>query len=45
MPNSIVEVINKIEKPSVLKTLLKSAIAIPSTAEFQEVLDSLASGK
>jgi hypothetical protein len=45
VPSSIVEVINIIEEPSVLKTLLKSAIAIPSTAEFQEVLDNLASGK
>ncbi|MEH1964437.1 MAG: transposase [Nostoc sp.] len=43
--NSIVEVINKIEEPSVLKTLFKSAIAIPSTAEFQQVLDNLTSGK
>lgn len=45
VPSSLVEVINIIEEPSVLKTLLKSAIAIPSTAEFQEVLDNLASGK
>ncbi|MEH2014388.1 hypothetical protein [Nostoc sp.] len=30
---------------SVLKMLLKSAIAIPSTAEFQQVLDNLNSGK
>ncbi|MEH1903827.1 MAG: hypothetical protein V7L04_21070 [Nostoc sp.] len=44
VPTSIVEVINKIEEPSVLKTLLKSAIAIPSTAEFQQVLDNLTSG-
>ncbi|WP_334944143.1 hypothetical protein [Nostoc sp.] len=45
VPTSIVEVINGIEEPSVLKTLLKRAIAIPSTAEFQQVLDSLNSGK
>jgi hypothetical protein len=45
VPSSIAEVVNIIEEPSVLKTLLKSAIAIPSTAEFQEVLDNLASGK
>ncbi|MEH1768266.1 MAG: transposase [Nostoc sp.] len=45
VPSSIVEVINRIEEPSVLKTLLKSAIAIPSTADFQQVLDSLNSGK
>ncbi|MEH2231969.1 MAG: transposase [Nostoc sp.] len=45
VPSSIVEVINGIEEPSVLKMLFKSAIAIPSTAEFQQVLDSLTSGK
>ncbi|MEH2419486.1 MAG: hypothetical protein V7K48_00615 [Nostoc sp.] len=45
VPNSIVEVINGIEEPSVLKILLKSAIAIFSTAEFQQLLDSLASGE
>ncbi|MEH2293679.1 MAG: hypothetical protein V7K31_11365 [Nostoc sp.] len=45
VPNSIVEVINGIEKPSVLKMLHKSAIAIPSTAEFQQVLDIIASDK
>ncbi|ODG96276.1 transposase [Nostoc sp. KVJ20] len=45
VPSSIVEVINKIEEPSVLKMLHKSAISIPSTVEFQQVLDSLNSGK
>jgi hypothetical protein len=45
VPSSIVEVINRIEEPSVLKMLHKSAIAIPSTAEFQQVLDNLASGE
>ncbi|OYD96811.1 transposase [Nostoc sp. 'Peltigera membranacea cyanobiont' 210A] len=45
VPSSIVEVINEIEEPSVLKMLFKSAIAIPSTAEFQQVLDNLNSGK
>ena len=52
VPNSIVEVINKIEEPSVLKMLHKSAMsttgfayAIPSTAELQQILDSLNSGK
>lgn len=45
VPSSIVEVINKIEEPSVLKMLHKSAIAIPSTAEFQQVLDSLTCGE
>lgn len=43
VPNSIIEVINGIEEPSVLKMLFKSAITIPSTAEFQQVLDNLAS--
>ncbi|MEH2250792.1 hypothetical protein [Nostoc sp.] len=36
---------DKIEEPSVLKMLHKSAIAIPSTAEFQQVLDNLTSGE
>ncbi|MEH2094754.1 hypothetical protein [Nostoc sp.] len=45
VPSSIVEVINGIEEPSVLKMLLKNAIAIPSTTEFQQVLDSLTSEK
>ncbi|MEH1847107.1 MAG: transposase [Nostoc sp.] len=45
VPSSIVEVINGIEEPSVLKMLHKSAIAIPSTAEFQQVLDSLTCGE
>jgi hypothetical protein len=45
VPSSIAEVVNKINDPSILKTLLKSAIAIPSTPEFQQVLDNLASGK
>ncbi|MHC5598299.1 MAG: RpnC/YadD family protein [Nostoc sp.] len=45
VPSSIVEVINRIEEPSVLKMLLKSAIAIPSTTEFQQVLDNIVSGE
>ncbi|MBD2212041.1 transposase [Nostoc linckia FACHB-104] len=45
VPNAIVEAINAIEEPSVLKTLLKRAIAIPSTAEFQQLLDNLTSGQ
>ncbi|WP_258169698.1 hypothetical protein [Nostoc sp. 'Peltigera membranacea cyanobiont' N6] len=45
VPSSIVEVINGIEEPSVLKMLLKNAIAIPSTAEFQQILDNLTSAK
>ncbi len=44
VPNSIVEAINEINEPSLLKTLLKSAIAIPSTTEFQQVLDHLTAG-
>ncbi|MEH2313737.1 MAG: hypothetical protein V7K35_20585 [Nostoc sp.] len=45
VPSFIVKVINGIEEPSVLKILLKSAIAIPSTAEFQQVLDNITSGE
>lgn len=45
VPSSIVEVINRIEEPSVLKMLHKSAIAIPSAAEFQQLLDNLTSGE
>ncbi|UKP00173.1 hypothetical protein [Nostoc sp. UHCC 0870] len=44
VPNSIVEAINSINDPSLLKTLLKSAIAISSTTEFQQVLDHLTTG-
>ncbi|WP_242044508.1 hypothetical protein [Anabaena azotica] len=45
VPTSIVEAINKIDQPSLLKTLLKRAIAIPSTTEFQQLLDNLTSGE
>ncbi|MEA5565396.1 transposase [Anabaena sp. UHCC 0399] len=45
VPNSIVEAINEINDPSLLKTLLKSAIAIPSITEFQQVLDNLTAGE
>jgi hypothetical protein len=45
VPSAIVEAINAIEEPSVLKTLHKRAIAIPSTDEFQELLDNPASGQ
>lgn len=45
VPSSIIEVINRIEEPSVLKMLHKSAIAIPYTTEFQQVLDSLTCGE
>ena len=43
VPSSIVEVVNQIEESAVLKTLLKRAIAIPSIAEFEELLSSLSS--
>ncbi|BAY90942.1 MULTISPECIES: hypothetical protein [unclassified Tolypothrix] len=45
VPNTIVEAINAIEEPSVLKTLHKRAIAIPSTTEFQQLLESIVSGE
>jgi DNA-binding transcriptional MocR family regulator len=45
VPTSIVEAINGINEPSLLKTLHKRAIAIPSTTEFQQVLDNLTSGE
>ncbi|MBD2203890.1 transposase [Calothrix sp. FACHB-1219] len=45
VPSAIVEAINGIEEPSVLKTLLKRAIAIPSTSEFQQLLDNISSGE
>ncbi|BAY27273.1 hypothetical protein NIES2100_70960 [Calothrix sp. NIES-2100] len=45
VPTAIVEAINAIEEPSVLKTLHKRAIAIPSTSEFQQLLDNLTSGQ
>lgn len=45
VPTSIVEAINRIDELSVLKTLLKRAIAIPSTTEFQQLLDNLTSGE
>ena len=45
VPNSIVEVINRIEELSVLKMLHKRAITISSTADFQQVLDSLTCGE
>jgi hypothetical protein len=43
VPSSIVEVVNQIKESAVLKMLLKRAIAIPSTAEFQQILLSIAS--
>jgi hypothetical protein len=45
VPNSIVEVVNQIEESVVLKMLHKRAIAIPSVAEFQQILSSIASKK
>ncbi|BAT55279.1 hypothetical protein NOS3756_42580 [Nostoc sp. NIES-3756] len=45
VPTSIVEAINRIDQPSVLKTLLKRAIAISSTNEFQQLLNNLTSGE
>ncbi|MBW4559578.1 MAG: transposase [Mojavia pulchra JT2-VF2] len=45
VPSAIVEIINGIEEPAVLKTLLKRAIAIASIAEFQQLLENLTSGE
>jgi hypothetical protein len=39
IPNSILEAINGINDVSVLKTLLRSAIAIPSVDAFIQILD------
>jgi hypothetical protein len=44
VPSSIIESVNGINDLSVLKKLLKNAIAIPSLAEFQKLLNSTASG-
>ena len=44
VPNSIVERINGINDPSVLKTLFTRAILIGSVEEFQQVLDEVVSG-
>ena len=41
VPPSLVEAINQIEDPSLLKTLLRQAITIGSLAEFQGFLDQL----
>lgn len=43
VPSSIIEAINQINEPSVLKNLLRRAIAIGSVQEFQLVLESIAS--
>jgi len=44
VPPSVVEVINQIEDPSLLKTLHRQAITIGSIAEFKGNLDQLSSG-
>ncbi|GAX40209.1 hypothetical protein NIES4075_11720 [Tolypothrix sp. NIES-4075] len=43
VPSSIVEVVNQIQESAVLKRLLKRAIAIPSVAEFEQLLSSITS--
>jgi hypothetical protein len=43
VPSSIVELINGIDDPSVLKTIFRRAIAIESVEEFQHVLEQVAS--
>ncbi|MBD0266526.1 MAG: transposase, partial [Tolypothrix sp. Co-bin9] len=43
VPSSIVEVVNQIDESAVLKMLLKRAIAIPSVAEFEQLLSNIAS--
>ncbi|BAY36942.1 hypothetical protein NIES2111_12760 [Nostoc sp. NIES-2111] len=45
IPASLVEAINRIDQASLLKTLLKRAIAISSTNEFQQLLNNLTSGE
>lgn len=39
VPSEIISVINAIDEPSVLKTLLKRAIAVGKVVEFQQVLN------
>ncbi|MGM3306717.1 hypothetical protein ACSQ6I_12220 [Anabaena sp. WFMT] len=39
VPTSIIDAVNNMNDSSVLKTLLKIAIAIPSLVEFQKLLD------
>lgn len=41
VPTSIIDAVNNINDSSVLKTLLKRAIAIPSIAEFEQLLPSI----
>jgi hypothetical protein len=43
VPGSIVEVVNQLDESAVLKMLHKRAIAIPSVAEFEQLLSSIAS--
>lgn len=45
VPSSIVDILNGINDPSVLQTLFTRSIAIGSLAEFQQVLDEMASGE
>jgi hypothetical protein len=44
VPPSLVEAINQIEDPSLLKTLLRQAITTSSISEFQGNLSQLSSG-
>ena len=39
LPLEVIEAVNQIEDTSLLKQLLKQAIAIPSIEEFQQVLE------
>ncbi|MBC6419745.1 MAG: hypothetical protein GDA44_13765 [Prochloron sp. SP5CPC1] len=39
VPNSMIEVINRIEEQSVLNTLFKGAITIGNLGEFQQFLE------
>ncbi|MBD2628228.1 transposase [Trichormus variabilis] len=41
LPTSIIDKVNNLNDSSVLKTLLKRAIAIPSIAEFEQLLPSI----
>ncbi|MBD2771414.1 hypothetical protein [Iningainema tapete] len=43
VPELIVDAINRIDEPSVLKNLLRRACVIGSFAEFQQVLNQMAS--
>lgn len=45
VPSFIVDILNGINDPSVLQTLFTRSITIGSLAEFQQVLDEMASGE